>query len=258
MPRVDRCEMANESPAASPVKISKWNADPSSASSLRLPASRVISTYRKRLKNPPVITALAALRRKWRHELSCRELSDGSLVWATEVGRLVPEFPVHKSNTYATETPASDGKHIFVTFGALGQVAAYDLEGEEKWRVDTGVFSTGNDFGWGISLVYHDGLVFVQNDNEEDSFLVALDSANGEERWRAQATGELSATPAALPGSVIVAGADGVVARYDTDDGGLVWRKELGVAVTGDPTVLGNTLVMGLADGRVVALGDAD
>lgn len=119
-------------------------------------------------------------------ELSCRELSDGSLVWATEVGRLVPEFPVHKSNTYATETPASDGKHIFVTFGALGQVAAYDLEGEEKWRVDTGVFSTGNDFGWGISLVYHDGLVFVQNDNEEDSFLVALDSASGEERWRAE------------------------------------------------------------------------
>ena len=56
------------------------------------------------------------------------------------------------------ESPASDGERVFATFGALGEVVAYDLEGEELWRSETGVFATGNDFGWGISLVGCDGL----------------------------------------------------------------------------------------------------
>ena len=52
------------------------------------------------------------------------------------------------------------------------------------WSIETGVYKTGNDFGWGISLVTHEGLVFLQNDNEESSFLAAFDVSTGEERWR--------------------------------------------------------------------------
>lgn len=119
-------------------------------------------------------------------QLHCLRLEDGEPLWRREVGARVPEFAVHASNTYATESPASDGERVFVTFGALGEVVAYDLEGEQQWRVETGVFPTGNDFGWGISLAVDSGLVLYQNDNEESSMLLALDAASGEERWHVE------------------------------------------------------------------------
>ena len=113
-------------------------------------------------------------------------LEDGSAVWDREVGRLVPAYGVHASNTFATATPATDGERLFVTYGALGEVVAFDLEGQELWRVATGVYKTANDFGWGSSLLAADGHVFLQNDNEESSFLLALSAEDGSEVWRAE------------------------------------------------------------------------
>ncbi|MHC4908880.1 MAG: PQQ-binding-like beta-propeller repeat protein [Planctomycetota bacterium] len=162
--------------------------------------------------------------------LSCRSLESGEMLWASEVGKQVPAYPVHRSNTFATESPASDGERVFVTFGALGVLACFDLDGTETWRADTGVFRTGNDFGWGISLVTHGGLVFLQNDNEEASFLAAFDAGTGAQRWRVERrSGTSWGTPLVCATgertSLVTTGPDAVIA-YDPATGDEQWRVE--------------------------------
>lgn len=183
-------------------------------------------------------------------QLTCRSLADGSVLWTRDVGRRVPQYPVHRSNTFATETPTTDGERLFVTFGALGELACYDLDGEEQWRTETGVYKTGNDFGWGISLVTHDGLVFLQNDNEEQSFLSAFDAKTGERRWRAERrSGTSWGTPMICRNegrtSLVACGPDRVTA-YDPATGDEQWRVQgIGGSFSSSPTYDGERIYFG-------------
>lgn len=182
--------------------------------------------------------------------LTCRSLADGSLTWSRDVGQRVPAYGVHRSNTFATESPTSDGERVFVTFGALGELAAYDLEGEELWRVETGVFKTGNNFGWGISLVTAGGLVFLQNDNEESSFLAAFDAATGEEAWRADRNqGTSWGTPVLWDAGgverLVACGPDSIIG-YDPATGEEAFRVEgFGGSFSSSPTVDAERLYTG-------------
>ena len=183
-------------------------------------------------------------------ELSCLSLEDGERLWRRTVGEKPPAYGVHASNTYATETPATDGERVFVTFGALGELVAFDLEGEELWRVETGVYPTGNNFGWGISLVTHGGLVFLQNDNENTSFLAAFDAGSGEEVWRAERkSGTSWGTPLVLESegrtSLVACGPD-TVTGYDPEDGEVQWQLTgIGGSFSSSPTHDGERVYFG-------------
>ena len=63
-------------------------------------------------------------------------LRDGELAWTKDLGKKVPAYGVHPSNTFASASPTTDGRHLFVTYGALGAVVALDFDGEEVWRTD--------------------------------------------------------------------------------------------------------------------------
>lgn len=116
--------------------------------------------------------------------IACLNLNDGAVVWQKSLEQKVPPHPVHPSNSFATESPATDGKSLFVYFGAIGLVAGLDFDGNELWRRDIGTFKTGNDFGTGSSLAVDEGLVFLQYDNDEKSMLLALDASTGDDVWR--------------------------------------------------------------------------
>jgi len=195
------------------------------------------------------------------HALS---LADGATLWERELGVLVPPYGIHPSNTYATETPATDGERLFVTFGALGSVIALDLDGEQLWRTETGVFKTFNSFGWGSSLVCADGLVFLQNDNEEESFLTALSAADGSEVWTAERPkGTAWSTPLLWPAGdavdLVVCGPQSVTG-YAPDTGKVRWSLE-GIAgsFSSSPGADAEHLYLGnsgpMARGPLVAIG---
>lgn len=116
--------------------------------------------------------------------VACLNLNDGSLLWQKSLEQKIPTHAIHPSNSFATESPATDGEKLFVYFGAIGLVAGLDLDGNELWRRDVGTFKTGNDFGTGSSLMVDEGLVFLQYDNDEKSMLLALAADTGKDVWR--------------------------------------------------------------------------
>ena len=94
-----------------------------------------------------------------------------------------PDFPRHQKNTYASETPTTDGERVYVRFGDLG-VYAFDMEGNDVWERPIPYKRTMNDFGSASSPVLAGDLLIVLYDNEEESWIAALDKFSGEEVWR--------------------------------------------------------------------------
>ena len=113
----------------------------------------------------------------------CLDAKSGKPLWSKDAIKSQPRLGTHRDNTYASETPVTDGSKVVAYFGMMG-VFCYDLEGNELWKKDLGNFPMKNEWGTSSSPIIHDGLVFLQVDNEQNSFLVALDLATGEEKWR--------------------------------------------------------------------------
>jgi outer membrane protein assembly factor BamB len=115
----------------------------------------------------------------------CFDFKTGKKLWEKEVHKAAPASTVHIKNTYASETPVTDGERLYAYFGNLG-LFCLDLDGKELWSQKWGSFKTR--FGWGTaaSPVLHQGRVFIVNDNEEQSFLVALDARTGKQLWRVE------------------------------------------------------------------------
>lgn len=113
----------------------------------------------------------------------CLNIETGELEWERTVKEGIPEFPIHIKNSYASESPVSDGKRIYAYFGNVG-VFCFDLEGNKLWERSI----EGNPMraGWGTaaSPVVHEDRLYIVNDNERDSYLLAMDVATGQEIWR--------------------------------------------------------------------------
>ena len=86
---------------------------------------------------------------------------------------------------YASNTPTSDGAHVFVFFGK-GGVHSLDLEGNILWSVDVGQESSNRRWGSAASLLLVDETLIV-NAAEESQAILALDKTTGKQRWRQEA-----------------------------------------------------------------------
>ena len=108
----------------------------------------------------------------------------GRIRWARELEALAPSELKHIKNSFASETPVTDGRRVYAYFGAIGLVAALNLSGETVWTAEVGAFNGGQEFGSAASPVLHGGRLYLVNDNTTQSFLAAFDTATGEQVWR--------------------------------------------------------------------------
>lgn len=115
----------------------------------------------------------------------CFDWQDGKKLWEKQVHEGSPSTSVHLKNTYASETPVTDGERVYAYFGNLG-LFCLDMNGKEVWSQKFGHFKTRYGWGTAASPVLHKDRLFVVNDNEEKSFLVALDKKTGEQLWRVE------------------------------------------------------------------------
>ena len=132
---------------------------------------------------------------KTRHDrvLISLDRKTGSTIWQQTVLE-VPLENKHGLNSFASGTPATDGKLVYVTFLAMdgsleprrspGEmiVAAYDFDGNQKWLVKPGRFASVH--GYCSSPVLFEDKVIINGDHDGDGYLVALDKTTGKQIWK--------------------------------------------------------------------------
>jgi outer membrane protein assembly factor BamB len=153
-------------------------------------------------------------------EVQCLDLQSGSLRWSRQVHQGVPQTSIHLKNSFASETPVTDGEHLYVVFGGVG-IYCLNFAGDVVWKRDLQPLKTR--FGWGFaaSPVLHGDRLYFVNDNDEQSYLVALDKRTGEEIWKVDRDEKSNwATPYIWQHDTrteIVVPATGRVVSYDTE-----------------------------------------
>ncbi len=113
----------------------------------------------------------------------CIDLQSGKIAWEYELRRGAPKVPRHKKNTYASETCVTDGVHVWAHVGDLGSWCL-DMEGNLVWSQDWPAVETRYGYGTASSPALHEGRLYITNDNQEQSYTVALDKLTGKEIWR--------------------------------------------------------------------------
>jgi outer membrane protein assembly factor BamB len=112
------------------------------------------------------------------------DFASGKIRWSRELHAGAPPTAKQMKNSYASETPVTDGERVYVYFGAIGLVAAVDFEGRTIWTKDVGAIEGLQAWGTAQSPVVHKGRVYIVNDNRMRSFIAAFDARTGAEIWR--------------------------------------------------------------------------
>lgn len=184
----------------------------------------------------------------------CYDATSGALKWNTEVFKQATARKETR-NSYATPTPVTDGKHVFVVFGG-GGIAAVDFEGKTVWTFTEYHFYSRH--GLGASPLLEDGMLVMPWDWSTDpdkegadkekvgwqlpwdrSYVFALSAATGKLAWK---TGRGASRIAHITPTIwtdesgrkqVVSGAGDVLQGFDLKTGERLWSaKNEGEGVT--------------------------
>ncbi|MBI3472675.1 MAG: PQQ-binding-like beta-propeller repeat protein [Candidatus Solibacter usitatus] len=182
----------------------------------------------------------------------CVDFKTGKILWEREVYRGVPQSARHLKNTYASETPVVDGERLYAYFGNVGMFC-FDLNGKLVWSQRYGPFNTRYGWGTAASPVLHQGRVYLVCDNDDQSFLAALDKKTGKQIWRVERDEKSNwATPYLWEHdgrTEIVTSGTQRVRSYDLD-GKLLWELR-GMSSIAIPTPFSKFGLLFLASGYV-------
>ncbi|MBX9655645.1 PQQ-like beta-propeller repeat protein [bacterium] len=161
----------------------------------------------------------------WR--VHCISLEDGSVLWQKSVHVGKPKKGKHPKNSYATETPVSDGKCVYFYFSQVG-LFAFSLDGMPLWKADPGTYETYLEYGTSSSPVTDGKRIYLQADNEEQAYVAAFDVNSGKEVWRTNRDEITSwSTPFLWKNSLrdeLVTVAPRKARAYDPTTGKLLWE----------------------------------
>jgi outer membrane protein assembly factor BamB len=193
-----------------------------------------------------------------RFVLKALDKRSGKLLWERTAYEGEPLEKRHIKSTYASATPATDGRVVVAWFGSQG-VHAFDVDGNFRWKVDLGRLNIGAydipTYEWGSasSPLLWNGLVILQCDTQADSFLLALNAETGETVWKSERD-ELPSwgTPSVLPtssGPQLVTNASNYVRAYDPRTGKELWRLGRSSKITAPTPFAADDLIV-VASGR--------
>ncbi|MDZ4820100.1 MAG: PQQ-binding-like beta-propeller repeat protein [Planctomycetota bacterium] len=112
----------------------------------------------------------------------CVDATNGKLLWQRDF-KFKPHR-VHTQNTLASSTPCCDANRVYMAWGGPDEfvLLALDHEGKDQWRIDLGKYISQH--GFGTSPIVHDDTVFITNEQDGPSFVIAVDAGTGKERWK--------------------------------------------------------------------------
>ena len=113
----------------------------------------------------------------------CLDAETGAVRWSHAVKEAAPTTPRHLKNTYASETPVTDGERVYAYFGNSG-LYCLDRDGKQVWSREWPQVKIANGWGTAASPVIHGDRLYIVNDNDEKSFVVAVDKRTGKDVWQ--------------------------------------------------------------------------
>ncbi|MGH9880518.1 MAG: PQQ-binding-like beta-propeller repeat protein [Pyrinomonadaceae bacterium] len=159
----------------------------------------------------------------------CLDRETGKILWE----RVSYEGEVydsrHKKASFASATPATDGKYVFAFFGSEG-LYAYDYNGKLMWKQTFGKIGTAS-VGYGVSPILYENLVIMLcDDSGGNSFIAAFDKKTGKEAWRVPRKVDITwSTPVLVQASnrmELITGAAEAIIAYDPATGKELWRHK--------------------------------
>jgi outer membrane protein assembly factor BamB len=152
----------------------------------------------------------------------------GAKLWEN-VARVATPHESHHAQygSFASNAPVTDGTHVFVFFGSRG-LYCYTLDGKLVWQKDFGPMRMFMGFGEGAWTALDGNKLFVVLDQEDSSFLVALEKTSGRELWRTPRQGNTNWSGPYLTTAngrrQLIVSASREVVSYDPETGALLWR----------------------------------
>lgn len=127
---------------------------------------------------------LTALVESQERILLCYDCNTGKLLWQKTVIKADLENK-HRDNSYASGTPATDGKLVFVSVfdGDEVIVAAYDFSGKQIWIQRPGRFSSPHGYSCSPAL-FEDKVIINGESKTAEPFICALNKTNGKIVWK--------------------------------------------------------------------------
>jgi len=177
-----------------------------------------------------VVTA-TALPDEHDRALICFDRATGKILWQQTVAH-GPLEKINRENSYASGTPVTDGKRVYVAFrvGDDIVVAAHDLaDGKAIWTVQPGTHV--GEWGFSTEPVLYKDKVIVDGDSKGNSFLIALARDDGRTLWRVD-RGHRGISYSAplireMAGRVqLIQCGDRCVTSFDPDTGKLLWSVD--------------------------------
>ncbi len=111
----------------------------------------------------------------------CLDLRTGKPVWKQAIKFAGEAAKLHKMNSWATATCATDGDHVVAFFGE-GGLHCLSAGGELIWSKNLGTFPGA--WGTAASPVIHGDLVIQNCDAIGESYVVAFNKRTGEQVWK--------------------------------------------------------------------------
>jgi len=153
--------------------------------------------------------------------------SDGSILWQKVLREEWPHEGGHVTGSLASNSPVTDGEHLYVSFGSRG-LYCLDLTGKVIWQKDLGRMQTLHAHGEGSSPVLYKDMLIVCWDDEAHSFLYAFDKHNGKQLWKTPRDEKTSwSTPLIVESEgkpQVVVSATKRVRGYDISTGEQLWE----------------------------------
>ena len=114
--------------------------------------------------------------------LICVDAKTGATKWQRTIA--MNQCHKHNKSSWASSTPVTDGKLVFVAFADQEKLLAnaYDFAGNLVWRRDLGDFESQHNYG--ASLMLFEDMLIVPNEQDGPSSMIALEKSTGTTRWR--------------------------------------------------------------------------
>lgn len=188
----------------------------------------------------------------------CIDRKSGKILWERIAYEGAVKDSRHKVASFASSTPATDGRFVFAFFGSEG-LYAYDYKGKLVWKQNLGTLGTAS-VGYGVSPILYENLVIMQcDDSGGHSFIVAFDKKTGKEAWRVDRQVDITWTTPVLVHAdkrieLVTAAAEAIIA-YDPLTGKELWRhKGLESNAVPTPVVSNDIVVVSSGSPKKIAL----